>query len=168
MEKFGIPGAAGIIEKIIDGEKYILIQKREKIDAPLEKGLIEIPAGKIREFEDIFDCLRREVFEETGLIVSDIKGEEKTSIVKQKNYTVRGFEPYYVSQNTTGTYPIMILTFICKADGKLKSKSNESKDIKWCPIEDIKKELLKNPDAFYSMHILALKKYLNISTNSND
>ncbi len=61
MEKFAISGAGGIIEKCIEGVDCILIQDRFKEDAPLEKGLIEIPAGKIREYENIFDCLRREI-----------------------------------------------------------------------------------------------------------
>jgi hypothetical protein len=53
MEQFMKPGVGGIIEKIIDGVKYIMIQERYKNDARLEEGLIEIPAGKIREFDAI-------------------------------------------------------------------------------------------------------------------
>jgi len=61
MELFAKPGVGGIIEKNIDGIDYILIQDRCKDDAKLEYGLLEIPAGKIREFENVFDCLRREI-----------------------------------------------------------------------------------------------------------
>ena len=64
MELFSKPGVGGIIEKNISGIDYILIQDRYKDDAKSESGLIEIPAGKIREFENIFDCLRREIWEE--------------------------------------------------------------------------------------------------------
>lgn len=59
MESFAIPGVGGIIEKSLDGIDYILIQDRIKQDKPLEKGLIEIPAGKVREYENVFSCLRR-------------------------------------------------------------------------------------------------------------
>ncbi len=90
-ERFQIPGVAGIIEKEEFNEIKILIQERVKSDAPKEKGLIEIPAGKIREFENIFDSLRREVFEETGLIVTEILGERTSAIVCQNGYKVKGF-----------------------------------------------------------------------------
>lgn len=59
MELFCKPGAGGIIEKNINGIDYILVQDRYKEDAKSEMALIEITAGKIRELENIFDCLRR-------------------------------------------------------------------------------------------------------------
>ena len=54
-ERFQIPGVAAIIVKEALGIKQILIQERAKIDEPAERGLIEIPAGKIREYENKFD-----------------------------------------------------------------------------------------------------------------
>ena len=69
MEVFAKPAAGGIIIKRESGIDYILIQERCKENGGAENGLIEIPAGKIREFENIFDCLRREILEETGLKV---------------------------------------------------------------------------------------------------
>ncbi len=55
MELLTKPAVGGIIEKNIDGLDYILIQDRFKDNAKLEYGLLEIPAGKIREFENIFN-----------------------------------------------------------------------------------------------------------------
>ena len=57
-----------VVENIVDGEVFVLLQERYKGN-DREAGLLEIPAGKIREFENIYDCLRREIFEETGLIL---------------------------------------------------------------------------------------------------
>jgi ADP-ribose pyrophosphatase len=51
MELFAKHGVGGIIEKNIDGINCILVQDRCKDEAKSEFGLIEIPAGKIREFE---------------------------------------------------------------------------------------------------------------------
>lgn len=69
-EIFAKPCVGAIIEKVIDNEKYILIQTRQKEDGNETNGMIEIPAGKIREYEDIFSTLRREVWEETGLNIT--------------------------------------------------------------------------------------------------
>lgn len=161
MERFSIPGVAAIIEHTMDGQRHILIQQRVKDDAPSERGLLEIPAGKTREFEDIFLCLRREVLEETGLIVTAIEGQEQTTRVRQHEYTVIGFEPFYVSQNLSGTYPIMVLTFICQAEGTLKYKSQESEDLRWCPLETLRRDLSDHPERFYPMHVASLTKYLS-------
>ncbi len=107
-EKFSIPGVGGIIEEVIKGEDCILIQKRCKDDSLDKFGLIEIPAGKIREFENIFACLRREIKEETGLEVFEIIGEDDCSVVEKNNYKVLNYQPFACAQNITGKYPIMV------------------------------------------------------------
>ena len=78
VEVFAKPGVGGIIIKNEKGLDYILLQERCKENGGAENGLIEIPAGKIREFENIFNCLRREVWEETGLNVTEIVGEDES------------------------------------------------------------------------------------------
>lgn len=57
MEKFVIPCVAAIIEKIVNNEKYILMQTRQKEDGTETNGMLEIPAGKIREYENIFELI---------------------------------------------------------------------------------------------------------------
>ncbi len=162
IEKFQIPGVAGIIEKEELGIKKIIIQERNKKDAPKEMGLIEIPAGKIREYENMFDTLRREVLEETGLSVVEITGEDTSEIIKHHEYKIIGCEPFYVSQNLEGYYPIMIITFLCRVEGEMIMKSDESEKIRWISIPELTEMIQKYPDKFYPMHISALRKYLNI------
>jgi NTP pyrophosphohydrolases including oxidative damage repair enzymes len=162
MELFAKPGVGGIIEKNIDGTDYILIQDRCKDDAKSEYGLIEIPAGKIREFENIFDCLRREIWEETGLKVTNIKGEEEAVVIESNGYKVLNYTPFSCSQNTQGTYPIMVQTFICYADGDLLNKSNETKNIRWIPLTELKESLEGNKSLFYPMHVTTLERYIKM------
>lgn len=75
-EVFAKPCVGAIIEKIIGNERLILIQTRQKEDGNETNGMLEIPAGKIREYEDVFSALRREVWEETGLKLTKIYGED--------------------------------------------------------------------------------------------
>ncbi|MHB8128733.1 MAG: NUDIX hydrolase [Mobilitalea sp.] len=161
MEVFSKPGVGGIIEKTLDGIDYILVQDRCKKDAEEEIGLLEIPAGKIREFENIFDCLRREIWEETGLEVTYIEGEKETVVIEHNGYKVLNYTPFSCSQNIQGTYPIMVQTFICKASGDLLNESNETKNIRWISLTTLKTLLDKNEQTFYPMHVVSLKKYLN-------
>lgn len=161
MEVFAIPGVAGIVEKNIAGTDYILIQSRCKKDASDEYGLLEIPAGKIREFENIFDCLRREIWEETGLKVTQIEGEKEAAIIEQNGYKVINYIPFACSQNIQGKYPIMVQTFLCQATGDLLNETNETTNIRWISLQEIKEKLNTKETEFYPMHVATLKKYLN-------
>jgi ADP-ribose pyrophosphatase/8-oxo-dGTP diphosphatase len=159
VELFSKPAAGGIIENIVDGEVFILLQERCKGNK-LEDGLLEIPAGKIREFENIYDCLRREIFEETGLEVTYIQGENEAVTTIHNGYKVLNYTPFSCAQNVDGDYPIMVQVFICRTSGKELTESNESRNIRWVSLDDLRNMLSDNEDAFYPMHISTLKKYL--------
>ncbi|HYE10095.1 MAG TPA: NUDIX domain-containing protein [Patescibacteria group bacterium] len=163
MEQFMKPGAGGIIERIIDGVKYILVQERYKDGAPLEEGLIEIPAGKIREFENIYDCLRREINEETGLNVVEIEGEADSVIFESNGYKVLNYEPFASSQNIEGTYPIMVQTFICKVEGDLVTSTNETRFLRWISLEELENLLESQWNRLYPMHVNTLRKYIKLN-----
>jgi ADP-ribose pyrophosphatase/8-oxo-dGTP diphosphatase len=157
-ELFSKPAAGGIIEKIVDGEVFVLLQERYKGNDH-EDGLLEIPAGKIREFENIYDCLRREIFEETGLEVTYIQGEEESVIVEHNGYKVLNYTPFSCSQNVEGDYPIMVQVFICRASGREVDESNESRNLRWVSLNDLR-DMLTDEASFYPMHVSTLKKYL--------
>jgi len=167
MEHFSIPGVGGIIEKEINGVNHILVQKRCKEDSPFEYGLIEIPAGKIRAFENIYDCLRREIFEETGLTVTEIRDEDKIQIHKNGNYNVLNYEPFSCAQNIEGEYPIMVQIFICSAEGNLLNESIESMQIEWIDLLTLYSLLERESECLYPMHVHTLEKYLKAKNGEN-
>lgn len=162
MEKFAKPAVGAIIEKEIDGEKFILLQERQKEDGGKENGMLEIPAGKIREYENIFEALRREVKEETGLIITKINGEECSSQSCVNGNKVISFQPYCVTQNLSGAYSLILNTFLCEADGVLAESTNETQNIHWEKADIILDMLKANPDSFFLMHVNALKKYFKL------
>ena len=162
MKKFAIPCVAAIIEKIINNEKYILIQTRQKEDGAETNGMLEIPAGKIREYENVFVALRREVKEETGLIITKILGEDNQISNFIKGNEVISYTPYCITQNLSGVYSIILNTFLCEAEGELLTETNESQNIHWIKIEELKKILKNNPEKIFLFHINALQKYLGI------
>ena len=129
MEKFTVPCVAAIIEKIVNNEKYILIQTRQKEDGAETNGMLELPAGKIREYENIFEALRREVKEETGLSITKILGEDNQISNFIKGNEVISYTPYCITQNLSGAYSIILNTFLCEAEGKLLIETNESQNI---------------------------------------
>jgi 8-oxo-dGTP pyrophosphatase MutT (NUDIX family) len=160
MERFAIPGAGAIIRRSMDGCEQILLQERCKKDAPLENGLLEIPAGKIREFESIFDTIRREVKEETGLDIVKIEGEEESSFHAANGYKVLNFKPFSCSQNLEGAYPIMVFIFVCTAEGELLNRSDEAKNFIWIGKDELSHILVETPERVYPMHVDTLRAYL--------
>ena len=165
MEKFTVPCVAAIIEKIVNNEKYILIQTRQKEDVAETNGMLELLVGKIREYENIFEALRREVKEETGLSITKILGEDNQISNFIKGNEVISYTPYCITQNLSGAYSIILNTFLCEAEGELLTETNESQNIHWIKIEELKKILKNNPEKIFLLHINALQKYLKLSQN---
>jgi len=160
VETFAKPAVAAIIEKVSDDKRYILIQDRNKQNDGVETGMTEIPAGKIREYENIFDALRREVWEETGLNITEIIGEEEEVVSFNSGYKTISYLPFCSTQNLSGGYSIMLQTFICHAEGELLKETNETINIRWELLSDVESMLEANPEKFYPMHINALRKYI--------
>lgn len=160
-EIFAKPGVGAIIEKICDGKKYILIQDRVKENESIEVGMVEIPAGKIREFENIFDTLRREVREETGLNITKIIGEDEKVVSTINGYETISYSPFCSTQNVTGGYSMIVQIFICHAEGELLNETNETANIRWELLSEVERLLVSNPEKFYPMHINTLFKYIS-------
>ena len=127
--------------------------------------MLEVPAGKIREYENIFEALRREVKEETGLSITKILGEDNQISNFIKGNEVISYTPYCITQNLSGAYSIILNTFLCEAEGELLTETNESQNIHWIKIEELKKILKNNPEKIFLFHINALQKYLKLSKN---
>ncbi len=161
-EIFAKPAVGAIIEKSEKGHNYILIQERQKESGGTENGLIEIPAGKIREYENNNDALRREVVEETGLYVTEVKGEKDAVFNDINGYKVISFLPFCSTQNLSGGYSIVLQTFVCRAEGALLAQTNETINIRWVTQKECLEMLSHDISSFYPMHINALQKYLKI------
>ncbi len=161
-EIFAKPCVGAIIERTVDGAPCILLQTRDKPGGGDTNGKWELPAGKVREYESVYDTLRREVWEETGLCVTEIEGENTLSHADVAGNRTIAFAPYCTTQNLCGAYSILLHTFVCRAQGEPLKETNETRDIGWVPVQTVRKRLEEQPDGFFFMHVLALKKYLNL------
>ena len=159
-ETFAIPAVGAIIVKQVGNEEYILVQTREKNSCDGTDGLLEIPAGKIREYENIFEALKREVWEETGLHITKIYGEEESQFLDIDGNKTILFNPYCVTQNLSGAYSPILSTFLCEAEGELLEKTNETEDIRWMKRDELRMIVENNPEKIFLMHVNALRKYL--------
>lgn len=159
-ETFAIPAVGAIIVKRVGNEEFILVQNRKKNGSDGTDGLLEIPAGKIREYESIFDALRREVWEETGLHLTAVRGEEDSVFLDVAGNKTIVFSPYCVTQNLSGAYSIILSTFLCEAEGELLERTNETENIRWMKRDALKEIVDNSPESIFLMHVNALRKYL--------
>lgn len=159
-ETFSIPAVGAIIIKRVGDEEFILVQTRKKNNGDGLDGLLEIPAGKIREYENIFEALRREVWEETGLHITSIQGEDDSKLLDVSGNKTIMFSPYCVTQNLSGAYSLILSTFLCEAEGELMEQTNETENIRWVRRDALKEVVDNSPESIFLMHVHALRKYL--------
>jgi len=158
-ERFSIPCVGAIIERTVSGERCVLVQTRRKPGGGDTNSKLEIVGGKIREYEDVFAALRREVYEETGLQVTMIRGEEGKTLDFSAGAAFQSFEPFCVTQNMSGAYSIILMTFLCEAEGEPLSETDEAENIRWMPVHELRESVEKHPEDWFFMHLNELRKY---------
>lgn len=159
-ETFAIPAVGAIIVKKVQDDEFILVQNRNKNNGDGMDGLLEIPAGKIREYESIFEALQREVWEETGLHLTVIQGKETSRFLDVDGNKTIMISPYCVTQNLSGAYSLILSTFLCEAEGELLERTNETENIRWMRRDMLKEIVDNSPESVFLMHVHALRKYL--------
>lgn len=157
--EFCVFGVGAIIEKKIKEKRFILIQNRIRDGDVMQNHLIEVPCGKIRSTNNMFEVLRHRVSVETGLRVKHIRGEiEKDG--SYIGYNIQSCNPFYVSQNVNRDFPVAISFFICEAQGTLATSTEVSDNIRWISVDDLENMLLFEREKFFPMVIGALDKYV--------
>ena len=91
------PGAVAII-CVNEENKIVLVRQFRK---PLDKTLLEIPAGKLEYGEDHLECAKRELLEDTGYIAKSWKKLGQT--VTAPGFTDETIHLFLATDVTSGT-----------------------------------------------------------------
>ena len=158
-----IPVVSAIIERPGRDETEILVQTRWKPkNDPVYSGTLEIPAGWIDRYENVFDALKREVLEETGLRVTKIKPDIKTKTFSPRDDENFSFVPFCCQQQTKGGKPWIGFVFICEVEDKEPiPQESECKDIRWIKKSELKRMIKETPEKFFTLQLGPLDYYLN-------
>jgi 8-oxo-dGTP pyrophosphatase MutT (NUDIX family) len=159
-EALYIPFVGAIIEREIDNQKHILIQVREKKSDKIYSGSLEIPGGKMQAFEDIYDTILREVKEETNLDVTFIDGKTRRLDYQNREDVSSLIEPFCVTQMQCG--PFIGLIFLCQAVGVPAMVTDEAKEARWVPVNELKEIINETPEKIYTAFLAPLKKYIKM------
>jgi len=133
--------ARAIIERNGKNGTEIVIQKRVKANE--DTTPYELPGGRLEVFESFIDGLKREVYEETGLTITKIIGEETRIQTNDVHSNVEIMKPFAIYQTTSGPVDSLGAYFRCQATGNLANVGDDTEDIKWIPVNELY-ESLKN------------------------
>jgi 8-oxo-dGTP pyrophosphatase MutT (NUDIX family) len=156
---------SAIIERERNGQLEVLLQTRWKPQRdPTFSGLLEIPAGWIKSRENVYDALKREVHEETGLDVTSIFPAPKAGAFSSRTMNKAfSFVPYCCEQQLIGGLPWVGFVFLCKVkSGVPRPQRGEVKDIQWIKINVLDKMLRYKPGSFFPLHLQSLQFYVGL------
>jgi len=150
--------ARAIVEKQAVNGTMILIQTRNK---PYEgRKCLELPGGRVEEFESLINALRREIREETGLEVTFINGEDTRLETGSTDGNVECLHPFAVYQTLKGPVDSMGIYFLCQAEGELLAVGDETEEIQWMPVEQVGQWVKMDPEKFDWVDRAGLMFYL--------
>ncbi len=155
------PIISAILLKYENGQGFVYLQERWKPKvSPTYSGMLEIPAGGIDAYENVYDALTREVEEECGLKITKIIGDYKSEIIqpreKDKSFV---FKPFICQQvlETDNGLPWIGFVFVCLTEGEIKINPDEARNPQWVSLDQLKEMLDRDKTQFFPLQLPVLQ-----------
>jgi 8-oxo-dGTP pyrophosphatase MutT (NUDIX family) len=143
----------------------VFLQTRWKPEAsPTYSGLLEIPAGGIDAYENVYDALRREVKEETNLEITNIVNDYQSQILEPRPHDKAFvFKPFLCQEvlETNGGLPWVGFVFLCEVKGEATLNPAEAKDPIWISISELEILIKDEPSRFFPLQLPVLEYFVN-------
>jgi 8-oxo-dGTP pyrophosphatase MutT (NUDIX family) len=154
-----VPIVSAIIEREHHGAKEILVQIRWKPERdPQYSGTLETPAGGIQPYENVYDAVKREVWEETGLRVTDFYPDIRTKIYAPQDGDCFAFVPFCCQQQLKGRLPRVGFVFLCQVeDAESVPQHNEVRDIRWLTVSELRQLFTEMPEKIFTLQLGVLE-----------
>lgn len=155
--------SAILIRKGSDGIEIFLQTRWKPAISPTYSGMVEIPAGGIDAYENVYDALKREVREECGLtvtrVVNDYRGPIKNTLDQEQAFV---FKPFICQQalQTKDGLPWIGFVFLCEVRGEVKINPAEAKNPRWVSAEQLRAILETTPHQIFPLQLPVLRYFL--------
>lgn len=163
--KTSIPFVGGIIERQgIDGVELLIQTRWKPKKDPVYSGTLEFPAGVMDKlYENVYETLKREIAEETGLNLKGIKQDSQTEIFSPRGDDGSfGFKPFCCVQQLKNGRPWIGFIFLCEVEeGEPIAQESEVKNIRWIKRSELRKKFMESPEKFFTLQIPAWKYYFD-------
>ena len=116
---------SGVLLFLFNDKGEVLMQLRS------DNNAWGFPGGSMELGESLEEVARRELYEETNLVVDELKFLTILS----------GKETYNVYPNKDEVYSVTAVYEVTKYHGNIKISDNESKELKWFPLNEIPSNL---------------------------
>jgi 8-oxo-dGTP diphosphatase len=158
-----VPIVSAIIEREHDGERDILVQTRWKPETdPLYSGTLEIPAGGIHTYENVYDAVKREGLEETGLRITRFYPDIRTKTYAPKDDDCFAFVPFCCQQQLKGGLPRVGFVFLCQVeDAEPVPQHEEVRDIRWMKVSELRTIIATTPERIFTLQLGVLDYYVH-------
>ncbi len=156
-EALVVPNVAALVVPDRDATA-VLLQRRDKPGEAV-RGRLELPGGRWRAGEAAETALRREVSEETGLIVQEVLGRPSDTVRADPERPFQVVRPVAVTVGVDGAYPALHLAFLCVASGTPVGQDGETRDPRWYDLDELRR-LLDEPSRFTGPALGILKEWL--------
>ena len=122
---------------------------------------MEIPAGGISSYENVYEAARREVWEETGLRVTSFYPDVQTAIYAPRDDDCFAFVPFCCQQQLKGGIPRVGIVFICQVeDAEPRPGVGEVREIFWIKVTELRKIVKEQPEKIFTLQLPVLAYYL--------
>jgi 8-oxo-dGTP pyrophosphatase MutT (NUDIX family) len=158
-----VPIVSAIIEREHEGEIEVLIQTRWKPERdPLYAGTLEIPAGGIHRYENVYEAVKRAVLEETGLRVTGFYPDIHTKTYAPKDDDCFAFVPFCCQQQLKRGIPRIGFVFLCQVeDAEPGPRPEEVCHIRWMKKVDLRKLFEVTPEKIFTLQLGVLDYYFH-------
>lgn len=167
--QMAVPFTGAIIERKNGNNTELLLQTRWKPDRdPVYSGTFEFPAGVLdKGYENVYETLKREIKEETGLNLKQIINDSQTDIhMTQKDDASFGFRPFCCVQQLKNGKPWIGFIFLCEVEADTPTaQDSEVRDIKWVNKKDVYNMFTNEPDKLFTLEIGAWDYYFKTYGN---
>lgn len=156
-ENVMVPVIRAVVHRV--GDPNTIILQRRDIALESVRGRLEIPGGRWRAGESPDAAVRREILEETGLVLTTAHGVDVHDFGRQ---AVAGVRPLIVASGSRGAFPAIHVVVVAEADGEPRSRPGETIDVRWWHVGQVVDLLDTDIDAFIPSTAVALRAYLDM------